>query len=558
MKAGFMTIKTQFRINILVSICLVIVVGGILLYADRRIDAEMEKNWLADRISKGVFDLHTLTNSYLLYREERSKTQWNLNMTSLKRLLAAAKRDSRNAGENLEVIFERCDEMEALFEKIISYAERLDHPTSEEAGLVREAYYRLITNLTAKGQEMVSHAFLLIQESNRDLSSVKRQMISLVMISILLAMAVFGMTSYSLGGRIVASIRQLQKGIETIAGGDLGHTLDIQSDNEIGQLALAFNEMTRRLGQSEKERESYVRKLADSNRELEEFAFVASHDLQEPLRKIQTFGDRLKERHGGGLGEEGLDYLTRMQNAAVRMQALIQGLLSYSRVTSRPEPFSQVPLTPLVQEVISDLAVRVEETGGQVKVGALPVIEASPNQMRQLFQNLLGNALKFCGEERPLIKVSGRKVDPPPPEEDVTNESCVEILVKDNGIGFDEKYLDRIFLPFQRLHGRSHYEGTGMGLAICRKIVERHGGTITAKSIPGKGATFIVLLPVKQKPGEESNREIEEEGEDRTGEGRRQEEQRHETPGMGERRTEQGSRRELLLKMGRWKDKVSD
>ena len=145
----------------------------------------------------------------------------------------------------------------------------------------------------------------------------------------------------------------------------------IQRDDEIGRLAHAFNEMTRRLNESEKERESYIKKLAQSNRELEDFAFIASHDLQEPLRKIQTFGDRVKEKWGDGLGEGGRDYLDRMQNAAVRMQALIQGLLTYSRVTTRPEPFSPVALTPLVQEVVSDLAVRIEQTGGRVEVGEL-------------------------------------------------------------------------------------------------------------------------------------------------------------------------------------------
>ena len=168
-------------------------------------------------------------------------------------------------------------------------------------------------------------------------------------------------------------------------------------------------------------------------------------------------------------------------------------------MTTRPEPFSQVALTPLVQEVVSDLAVRIEQTGARVEVGELPVIESSPHQMRQLFQNLLSNSLKYRSEEKPVIRVSANQVDDPARGKNDPGGRWVKILVKDNGIGFDEKYLDRIFLPFQRLHGRSQYEGTGMGLAICRKIVERHGGTITAKSAPGKGATFIVTLPVRQK-----------------------------------------------------------
>jgi light-regulated signal transduction histidine kinase (bacteriophytochrome) len=315
----------------------------------------------------------------------------------------------------------------------------------------------------------------------------------------LLAIAVSIAISLLLSRRILTDIRLLQKGAEIVAGGNLDYRVDIQSDDEIGSLAHAFDEMTRRLSESEKDRESYIKKLSQSNRELEDFAFIASHDLQEPLRKIQTFGDRLKVKWGDGLGEEGCDYLARMQNAAMRMQALIQGLLNYSRVTTRPEPFSPVALTPLVQDVVSDLAVRIEQTGGQVKVADLPVVEASVSQMRQLFQNILGNGLKFHREERPLIKVSGKEVNAPMGKEVSPDGPWVEIRVDDNGIGFDEKYLDRIFQPFQRLHGRSQYEGTGIGLAICRKIVERHGGTITAKSTPGKGSTFIIVLPVEQR-----------------------------------------------------------
>jgi len=343
-----MTIKTQFRINIFVSICLALIVGGILFYADHRIDVEVEKNWIADRITKSVFDLHTLTSSYLLYREERQRVQWNLSLASLKKMIKGAKRDSEDVDENLEIISQRCDEMGALFEKIISYGERLDKASGEEAVLVREAYDRLNTNLTAKGQEMVNRAFQLIQESNKDLSSVKKGSIVLVMVSILIAIVISGLTSHLLSGRILTSLRLLQKGAEAVAAGNLDYRVNIGRDDETGRLAFAFNEMTRRLDQSEKERVSYVKKLAQSNRDLEDFAFVASHDLQEPLRKIQTFGDRLKEKFSEGLGERGRDYLDRIQNASVRMQALIQALLTYSRVTTRPEPFSKDSLTTLV------------------------------------------------------------------------------------------------------------------------------------------------------------------------------------------------------------------
>jgi PAS domain S-box-containing protein len=231
-------------------------------------------------------------------------------------------------------------------------------------------------------------------------------------------------------------------------------------------------------------------KLARSNAELEQFAYVASHDLQEPLRKIQAFGDRLKSKYEAGLGPEGLDYLSRMQNAAARMQVLIQDLLSLSRVTSNSKPFTPVDLGDVARTVVSDLEMRIQDAGGQVDIGALPVIFGDRGQMAQLFQNLIGNGIKFRKPgEKPVVKISSEI------HALANGASGWQITVEDNGIGFDEKYRDRIFQIFQRLHGRSEYEGTGIGLAICRKIVDRHSGAITAHSTPGAGAKFVILLP---------------------------------------------------------------
>ena len=225
--------------------------------------------------------------------------------------------------------------------------------------------------------------------------------------------------------------------------------------------------------------------LERSNRELQDFAFVASHDLQEPLRKIQAFGDLLMKDHGAALGPEGRDFLARMRNASQRMHALINDLLTFSRVTTKGQPFTPVDLATVAREVVNDLEGRVRQTGGRVEIGPLPTIEADPLQMRQLLQNLLGNALKFHRPDEPPVVRLDSAVD----------DGFCQLRVTDNGIGFDEKYLDRIFTPFQRLHGRNEYEGTGMGLAISRKIVERHGGEITAQSQPGAGSTFLITLP---------------------------------------------------------------
>jgi PAS domain S-box-containing protein len=233
--------------------------------------------------------------------------------------------------------------------------------------------------------------------------------------------------------------------------------------------------------------------LARSNAELEQFAFVASHDLQEPLRKIQAFGDRLKVRCEGVEAADIRDYLDRMQNAAARMRTLINDLLAFSRVIRSSEPFVPIDLAQITKEVLGDLELRIEKTGAKIEVGSLPTIDADPLQMRQLLLNLVGNALKFQpAGNTPAIEIRGRTFSA------ASGETLAELAVRDNGIGFDEKYVDKIFAVFQRLHGRSEYEGTGVGLAVCRRIVDRHHGSILARSQPGKGATFIVTLPARQ------------------------------------------------------------
>jgi PAS domain S-box-containing protein len=250
---------------------------------------------------------------------------------------------------------------------------------------------------------------------------------------------------------------------------------------------------------------TFATRLEQSNRELQDFASVASHDLQEPLRKIQAFGDRLKTKCSESLSDVGRDYVERMQNAAQRMQTLINDLLTFSRVSSKAQCFKPIDLTKVAHEVISDLETSIEQSRGRVEVGDLPTIDADPLQIRQLLQNLIGNALKFHREEElPVVKIYGRLLSEREQhlaEKNLTGEFC-ELRVEDNGIGFDEKYLGHIFTVFQRLHGRDTYEGTGVGLAVCRKIAERHGGIITAKSTPGQGSTFIVTLLVKQTQGE--------------------------------------------------------
>jgi light-regulated signal transduction histidine kinase (bacteriophytochrome) len=260
---------------------------------------------------------------------------------------------------------------------------------------------------------------------------------------------------------------------------------------ENARIAKEKAEKERELRKKEKELlKKFTAKLQKSNQDLQDFAYVASHDLQEPLRKIQAFGDRLQTTCMNLLPDKGKDYLGYMIGAADRMQNLVNALLKFSRVTTKAQPFKKVDLHQIIHEVLSDLGARLEDTQGHVEVASLPVIEADDLQMRQLFQNLIGNALKFKKQDRkPVVKIDSREID---------KESHI-ITITDNGIGFEKKFKEKIFQIFHRLHGRDEYEGSGMGLAICRKIVERHGGTIVAEGVVDEGSKFVITIPTKQK-----------------------------------------------------------
>jgi signal transduction histidine kinase len=235
------------------------------------------------------------------------------------------------------------------------------------------------------------------------------------------------------------------------------------------------------------------RELERSNAALNEFAFVASHDLQEPLRKIVSFGERLDAAAGSSLEANARQYLDRMLDAATRMRALIQDLLAYSQVATSALPFAPTSLTAIARDVVADLETALADAGGRIEVRGLPAIDADAPQMRRLLQNLLGNALKFRRRETPpLVLVAGS----------VSRDGMCTITVSDNGIGFKQEHEERIFRMFERLHTRTEFQGSGMGLTICQKIVERHGGSIAATSSIGHGATFTITLPVTQSGAE--------------------------------------------------------
>jgi signal transduction histidine kinase len=262
----------------------------------------------------------------------------------------------------------------------------------------------------------------------------------------------------------------------------------VRAADEVREAKARLEEANEELERANDQLRRHARELTRSNADLEQFASIASHDLQEPLRKVRTFTEQLSVMDGDALSERGRVYLARTASAAARMQNLIEDLLRFSRVATHGRPFTTVDLQIVAAEVIDDLEAQVETSGALIHVDELPTVMADPLQMRQLLQNLISNAIKFRRADMPPeVWIGSERTD-----------NYVKITVRDNGIGFEPQYARRIFRVFERLHGRSEYAGTGIGLALCRKIVERHGGTIAADGDPGIGATFTVTLPVRQ------------------------------------------------------------
>jgi light-regulated signal transduction histidine kinase (bacteriophytochrome) len=234
--------------------------------------------------------------------------------------------------------------------------------------------------------------------------------------------------------------------------------------------------------------ERYIAELAHSNQELQQFAFIASHDLQEPVRKLLYYSDYLLSQYTGSIDPKGVGYLASMQAASQRMRSLIQDLLAFSLINKEEIKFTAVDLNAIAYDAVQDFEMSIEEKGAELNIHSLPTITGDARMMRQLFENIISNSLKYSkASEPPVIDISCQQ-----------KGGFYELTFKDNGIGFNQQYLTQMFTLFQRLHDRKTYEGTGLGLAICRKIVDVHGGEIRAEGKEGEGAVFYVSLPINQ------------------------------------------------------------
>jgi PAS domain S-box-containing protein len=260
----------------------------------------------------------------------------------------------------------------------------------------------------------------------------------------------------------------------------------LETDNGVLVTAVVRDITERKLAQQQLQQ--HAAELERSNAELEQFAYVASHDLQEPLRIVASYSQLLERRYQGKLDSDAHEFIDYIVDAASRMQKLINDLLAYSRVGTRGHEFEPVDVNEVIERALYSLELSIKDNAAQITHDAMPTLVADKSQLVQLFQNLIANAIKFHGDSPPQIHVGTEK-----------QSGEMVFYVRDSGIGIDPQYVERIFLVFQRLHGKGEYPGTGIGLAICKKIVERHGGRIWVESIPGSGSTFYFTIPLHRQ-----------------------------------------------------------
>ena len=399
----------------------------------------------------------------------------------------------------IEKAIEYWTEGDSLIAQLTPIGEKL-HSEITSSSPSKEKLDQLILELEPINQQLTTledNFSFILGEGSRWLENI----ILKLLFAVALTVEITGLVlTVSVSRSITKGLNEINRAATKITKGNLEDRATVYSKDEIGLVATAINQMTEQ--------------LILSNRELEQFAYLASHDLQEPLRKLITFTGMLEKDSDSVISENGKTYIEKIIKASLSMQRLVTDVLQFSQL-NLSTGFYKVDLNAMIAQLLSDMEFLIQKSGAQINVSTIPLIEGNEAQLRQLFQNLISNAIKF-NTGNPVIDISAEVINSEqlPGEylsalqnrvttlqdsKKIINENFCRITIKDNGIGFEEKYADKIFVILQRLHGKQSYEGTGIGLAICKKIVDNHNGIISAKSKPGEGASFIIILPISQK-----------------------------------------------------------
>ncbi len=491
-----MRIKTRLSLISGLSLGMVVFIGLAFGWTSRQESRANRTADLAAEMRKVVFDRALLRDEYLFYHVERARVQWTAKTTRLRELTGLAMESAATPGDRnlLKSVQEGIDRTTGLFIAVIQLHEG-DGDRSPEWG-----------------RRLTGQLFLQAHDLNESVAAFHDTSLAAAMqahrrasVTLMLFVSVVGLVliavATSTGRAIAQRIVRLAEAVGAIGAGNLDYRVDLAGNDELADLARATNEMAAQLKASyasrdelRKEVEERTRaedalhrsneNLEHSNKELEQFAYVASHDLQEPLRMVASYTQLLAQRYEGQLDDKAKKYINYAVDGVMRMQRLINDLLAFSRIGTRGKPLEPTDTHAVLGEALRNLTVAIEESRVLVTTDDLPNVRADASQLALVFQNLIGNAIKFRKREDSRVHVAVA---------DLAGEWVFS--VRDNGIGIDPKFADRIFVIFQRLHTREEYPGTGIGLAVCKRIVERHGGRIWFESVPGKGSTFFFSIP---------------------------------------------------------------
>ncbi len=502
-----MNIKTQLWIGAGIASVAAALVGVVLSATFGRVHVRINQFRQMDEIVKSVFELKVITADDQHTGHARTRDQWQAKSDTLLRDLNRLVADTV---EQQRITQRMINNLASLRESVTILRELSEtHETDfNDAGMLASAQRRLTAKIDSMLLSMMADGYRLRETVYTDLMEWQQISTTILTVSVLTMVALIFCMAGIVNQTVIRPLLRLNRAMTIIGEGDLSLRTGMTTENEVGRLSRSFDAMLDRLNavmasrdaldrevrqreQAETQLKQTLTVLEHSNQELEEFAYVASHDLQEPLRKVSAFSSLLLQECAEAVSVDGREYLDHIQGAVKRMQALINDLLLLSRITTRAKVFASVDLNAVLRDVLEDLESRLRESNGTVTVEPLPTLDADATQLRQLFQNLIANALKFQKkDEPPVVRVWVEMMD--------TDANRIVIGVEDHGIGFETRFAERIFGLFQRLHGRQQYEGTGIGLAVCRRIVERHGGAMTAEGRPGDGATFHVELPLRK------------------------------------------------------------
>lgn len=522
-----MRIKTQFILTMLLFVVVLVAIAVSAIVAKQQLDKAGQQERIASDVAQGAGELSYLANDYLIYRESQQLKRWQSRYAAFSAQVAAFRVERPD--QRALVVSIRANEkrLKEVFDSLVS--EREGRSRKEAArfdpGVLQVSWSRV----AVQSQGLVSDASRLSQllHQQMDRLTEARTVLINVMVGLL---GLFLLSSYMLTyRRILKSIGTLRAGAAVIGSGNLDFAIEEKKNDEIGDLSRAFNRMATDLkvvtaSKEDLEREIIERKRAEED--LEGFAYSVSHDLRAPLRAIDGFVRMLVRDHTGNLDEEALRKLNVVRGNALKMGQLIDDLLQFSRVGRSDLRRSRIDMTRLVREVLGELQTGDAEEGPEVRVDALPDAYADRALIKQVMTNLLSNAIKFSrgtrtGEGHPL-EVGGwrleavasnlKRSDPPTSRSTggTTEAPVIEVgaldndgesmyYVRDSGVGFDMRYYDKLFGVFQRLHSEEQFEGTGVGLAIVNRIIQRHRGRIWAESKPGRGATFYFTIPKEKQ-----------------------------------------------------------